>query len=99
MSHTLNFGGPGSGQRTVLITIIDYTNGGEAFTLSEFSINTLQGVILGNIPPSGSSLAVPLFPVLDGAKVRLFQFVSGSPVEIASKVALNASMMAIIFFD
>lgn len=95
MSHSLSFKGPaipifGS------LTIIDYTAGGEAVAASELpSTNTIDGVILGTVPAGQNSLASTLFPILSGGKILLFRFVSGSPVEIPTTVALNANIFFI----
>lgn len=94
MSHTLNIE---NGCQIVSMTIQNYTSGGEQVTLAELGNRlAIDGVILSNIPASANSLGVPLFPILDGGKVKLFRFVSGSPAEIPTTANLNASLVAII---
>ncbi len=76
-----------------ILTIGDYANGGEQVSVAglNFPPNFL-GASLGIVPASKNSLGVPLFPVLNGAKVQLFRFVSGSPVEIPTTAGLNAQI-------
>lgn len=78
-------------------TIVNYAQGGEAYTVSELNITTLLGVLLGQVSPVQNSLGVPLFPVLVGGAIKLFQFVSGSPVEIPTTSALNAVITALLW--
>ena len=76
-----------------IATIGDYANGGEQVSVAglNFPANFL-GAALGTVPPTKNSLGVPLFPVLDGSKIKLFRFVSGSPVEIPTTAGLNAQI-------
>lgn len=107
MSHSLNFGGPGSGAHIINFTIIDYTAGGngEVFTTTEIQAwNGSQGVIVGICPPALNSLGVVLFPVLvpinsTSGGFKMMQLSGGALVEIATKTGLNATMTAVVFFD
>ena len=75
------------------VTIGDYTNGGEQVSVAGLNYPpNFLGASLGNVPASKNSLGVPLFPVLDGAKVRLYRFVSGAPAEIPTTAGLNAQI-------
>ncbi len=83
--------------RLVKVTIVDYAVGGETITPSEIDNSaTIDGVILGSVPPTQNSLGVPLFPILSGGKVMLFRFVSGVPTEITATTALNAVVTALV---
>lgn len=97
MSHTINSGG--SNVQAITATIVNYVVGGEQFTIAEFGIRNILGVILGTVPASANSLAVPLFPVLDAGKVKLFRFVAGVPTEIPATNNLNAILTAIILIQ
>lgn len=81
----------------VKLTIIDYATGGEVVTPDELGVTTISGVIFGTVPAGQNSLGGPLFPLLNAGKVMLFRFTSGSPVEIAATVGLNASITALVF--
>jgi hypothetical protein len=85
--------------RMIQTTIVNYTQGGEAYTAAEFAVNGVVGVLLGQVPASANSLGVPLFPILDGGKVKLFQFSGGSPAEIPTTNTLNAVITALIWSD
>jgi hypothetical protein len=97
MSHTvqetsLNF------FRFVTLTIVDYTNGGETVSVTDIpGLTSVDGVLFCIVPSTANTLAVMLFPILVGNKVKLFQFVSGSPVEIATKTGLNAACPCLVF--
>ena len=95
MTHSISTDTPGL--MPILVTIINYVTGGEAFTAAEFNVPSISSVMLGNVSPAQNSLGVPLFPILVGGKVKLFQFVSGAPVEIPTTTALNAVIDAILF--
>jgi hypothetical protein len=76
-----------------ILTIGDYTNGGEQVSVASLNFPpNFLGADLGTVPSTKNSLGVPLFPVLEGAKVKLFRFVSGSPVEIPTTAGLNAQI-------
>src|SRR5579859_2379660 len=94
MSHSLTaFSG---NVYMVKLTIVNYSTGGEAVTPAELGATTTDGVVLGQVPANQNSLAVPLFPVLSSGKIVLFQFVSGSPVEIPPTTNLNAVLSAMV---
>jgi|SRR5215467_899142 len=95
MSHTLARQGPDILQ-FVRLTIVDYPTGGETVLPSEFQSSSIEGVIFGTCPPGQNSLGVLLFPVIAGGKVQLFQFVGGSPQQIAATVGLNALFPAMV---
>ncbi len=107
MSHSLNFGGPGSGGHIMSFTIINYTAGGngEVFTTQEIgAANGSQGVICALCPPALNSLGVMLFPELvpinsTSGGFKMMQLVSGALVEIPTTTALNATITALVFFD
>lgn len=80
----------------VLLTIQNYATGGEPVSASEVSAQSVRGVVMGTVPPTANSLAVPLLPILDGGKIKLFQFSGGSFVEIPPTTALNAQVSAVI---
>lgn len=95
MSHTLT--------RLVLgnlvpltVVINNYALGGESVLPSEFNAAGVDGILLAEVPSGQSSLGVPLFPILSGGKVVLYQFVGGSPVEIPATTNLNASVFALV---
>lgn len=97
MSHTVQQPS-GNFFRFVTLTIVDYTNGGEAVAASDvLGLNGVDGVIFCTVSPSANALAVPLFPILIGNVVKLFQFVGGVPTEIATRVGLNAACPALVF--
>lgn len=77
------------------VTIVNYTNGGENFSLADLGALSFSGIVLGNVSPSNNSLGVLLIPILNGANLRLYQFVSGSPVEISTTSNLNAVIDAV----
>jgi len=94
MSHTLRqlYGAI----TPVELVIIDYTNGGEVIPSDETIGIFIEGVIFATVPPNKNSLGVALFPVLINGSVRLFRFVSGSPVEIPTTPGLNATISALL---
>lgn len=94
MSHTIAYNVAGLSPLT--LTIVNYTTGGEAVTLAELGMQAVMGVMFATVSPGQNSLGVPLFPILIGGAVKLFQFVSGSPVEIPTTSALNAVVMCLI---
>lgn len=100
MSHTFGTFERANGLEYSTLTIVNYVVGGEAINPAELLPSGtppgVLGVIFGNVPPAKNSLGVLLFPVLDSGKVRLFQFVSGAPVEIATTNNLNAQIPAMI---
>lgn len=99
MSHTLTLDATLNAfpLRLVRVTIVNYVVGGETVTPSEIdNASTIDGVILGNVPPGQNSLGVPLFPILNAGKIMLFRFVSGVPTEIAATTALNAVVTALV---
>ena len=90
---SVQFGQIGNIVGFMILTIVDYTNGGETVSVANLNYPpNFLGADLGTVPPTKNSLGVPLFPVLDGAKVKLFRFVSGSPVEIPTTAGLNAQI-------
>lgn len=96
MSHTVQQSSGGT-LYFVLITIVNYTNGGEPVAASDITgVFAVDGIIMGNVPASANTLGVPLFPILSGGKIVLFQFVSGAPVEIATKTGLNAVIPCLV---
>src|SRR5580704_9262069 len=99
MSHSLNFGGPGSGGRLITFTIINYVSGGngEVFTTTELGISSAQGVIVALCPPALNSLGVALFAELvpinsTSGGFKLMQLISGALVEIPTTSNLNATL-------
>jgi len=100
MSHTVTTSvSPNqSGIAIFTATIVNYVSGGEQFAASDFRVTSILNVIMGNVPASANSLGVPLFPILDAGKVRLFQFTAGAPVEIATTTGLNAAISVLIAF-
>lgn len=99
MSHTITKNSSIAGIAAIVtVTIQNYISGGETFTLNEFLIppSGFLGAIFGTVPASGNSLAVPLFPLLDAGKVKLFRFVAGVPTEIPTTNNLNASVIAFL---
>jgi hypothetical protein len=96
MSHTLQeLSAPDT--TWVVLTIVNYTVGGESVALSELNnAYAVNGMIVGTVPTSQNSLGVPLFPLFDGGKVKLFRFVSGAPAEIPTTSALNAVVHALV---
>jgi hypothetical protein len=102
MSHTIVQSN--SVLKAFTVTIPNYTVGGEAFTFADFGIVTFAtslaqmngGLFLGQVPPSQNSLGVVLFPVWSGT-LKLFQFVSGAPVEIPTTTALNATFSVLLY--
>lgn len=108
MSHTLSVS-KGTVETVVTLTIQNYTAGGEAVTLAELlalAITTdpaqtaygLQAVFFATVPAGQNSLGVPLFPMLSGGNVLLFQFSAGTFVQIPTTSALNAVVNAIVVF-
>jgi len=97
MSHSIAHTATGSAPYQ--ITIPNYTSGGETFAAADFQVGAIVGALLGNVPSNQNSLGVPLFPILFGATVKLFQFVSGAPVEIPTTPNLNATFLAIVSFN
>lgn len=98
MSHTILFNtnyNAGS-LIPVQLTIVNYVSGGEAVSSADVNGVTVDGVIFAQVPPAKNSLNVVLFPILDGGKIRLFQFVGGVPTEIPSTTALNAVIVALV---
>lgn len=95
MSHTI---APYNGDtlRFVIVTIVNYVVGGEPVSASDAGVNGVDAVIFGTIPPSANSLGVPLFPILYGSNIKLFKFVSGAPVEIATTSNLNAIIPCLV---
>jgi|SRR5579859_4454889 len=95
MSHTV---APANGDtlRFALLTIVNYAVGGELVSAADVGVSGVDAVIMGSVPASKNSLGVPLFPILDTGKIRLFQFVSGAPVEIAATTALNAVIPCLV---
>ena len=83
--------------RLIQTTVNNYVSGGETYTAAEFNVDAVLGLLFGTVPASANSLSVPLFPVLDGGKIKLFQFVSGTPTEIATTSGLNAVITALIW--
>lgn len=96
MSHSITAEG-GTNVSFVIVTILNYVSGGEAFTAAEFNLTKINGFILGQVGPGSNSLGVPLFPVVDGGKVKLFQFVGGAPTEIPTTNNLNAAVPALLY--
>lgn len=99
MSHTrtyttnVNVGG----LLPVQLLIQDYTSGGELVSLADVpGANSVSGVVFGTVPSSQNSLGTPLIPVLDAGKIRLYQFTTGSPVEVITTIGLNATVTAIV---
>lgn len=96
MSHTIQ-------QTTVQVTpctltIVNYATGGETVSPSEFGgAASVNGVVLGTIPPGNNSLGVSLFPLLVAGKIKLLQFTAGAFSEIATINALNAVVVGFIF--
>lgn len=95
MSHT-DSPANGDALKFLLLTVVNYTAGGEPVTANDAGVKAVDAVFFGTVPASQNTLAVPLFPLLDGGNIKLFQFVSGSPVEIATKVGLNAVIPCIV---
>ena len=97
MSHSVQNAGS-TNMKYALVTIINYTQGGEQFTVADFpSVLVIVSALPGQVAASANSLGVPLFPVLDGGKVKLYEFVSGSPTEIPTTTALNAVIPVVLF--
>ena len=80
----------------IQVQIVNYVVGGEAVTASEFHIGAVDAVLFATIPASQNSLAVPLFPILESGKIKLYRFVSGAPSEISATTNLNATMSALV---
>lgn len=98
MSHSIANNNP-SHIAYVRVTIINYTTGGETVLSSEVlpgDLSTIDSVIFGTVPPGQNSLGVPLFPVLLGGKVALFQFTAGVPGEIPTTANLNAVVPCLV---
>jgi hypothetical protein len=103
MSHTIVQNN--STLKALTVAIPNYTVGGETFTFADFGIATFAtslaqmngGLLLGQVPPNQNSLGVVLFPVWTGTTLKLFQFVSGSPVEIPTTSALNATFSVLLY--
>lgn len=95
MSHTTVIA-PECLLRFVTLTVTNYTVGGEAVSAADANCAAVDGVFFGTIPPSKNSLGVALFPLLNAGKIQLFQFVSGSPVEIPTTNALNAVVPCLV---
>lgn len=99
MSHTTTFSTNNNAGALIPVQLViqNYTLGGEPVSLADVpGASSVAGVILGSVPPGQNSLGVPLFPILDAGKIRLFQFTGGSPVEIPTTAALNATVTAIV---
>jgi len=95
MSHTVSLD-PQSGTRFFTITVVNYTQGGEAMSLADVFATALDGAVLGIVAADKNSLGVPLLPLLDGASIKLYQFSAGSFAEIPTTTALNAIISAIV---
>lgn len=95
MSHTTAIA-PECLLRFVTLTIVNYTAGGEAVSAADANAQAVDGVLFGTVPAGKNSLGVALFPLLNGGKIQLFQFVGGSPVEIPTTAALNAVVPALV---
>lgn len=99
MSHITNYSTNNNTGALIPVQMViqNYTLGGESVSLNDVpGVTAVAGVIMGSIPSTQNSLGVPLFPILDAGKIRLFQFTAGSPVEIPTTTALNATITAIV---
>jgi len=94
MSHNVQLCNPGG--RGAIVTIINYTQGGEPVTAQDVAQATIQGVVMGLVPPNANSLGVPLLPILVGSSIKLFQFSGGNFVEIPTTSALNAAIPVMV---
>ena len=92
MSHTINASQFASTVGVYQVTITNYTNGtGESFTLAELGLRAQTNPIIPILNPSSrNSLSALIFPVYANGVIKLFQFVSGAPVEVPTTVGLNA---------
>jgi hypothetical protein len=97
VSHSVQNGKSSNNIRWATVTIINYVAGGESFSVADFDVLTIISAIPGQVAASQNSLGVPLFPVLDGGKVKLYRFTSGAPVEIATTANLNAVIPVVLF--
>jgi|ERR1700675_1104100 len=80
----------------VVLTILNYTLGGEAVSAVEVGTSTISGVIMGIVSPNDNSLGVPLLPVLVSGKILLYRFVTNAFAEVPTTTALNAKISAVI---
>jgi len=94
MSHTIRKVNLGN-SALVEVTIVDYVQGGESFTLSELGLT--GALVSAFFLTSPGSL---ITPVLSGAKVILnnsaLAFIFNIGQEIASQVGLNYTFFAIV---
>lgn len=96
MSHSVQSTSPNV--QYAVVTIINYAVGGEQFSIADFpSILSIVSALPGQVAASANSLGVPLFPVLNAGKVKLYQFTAGAPVEIPATSALNAVIPVVLF--
>jgi hypothetical protein len=92
LAHTINSTNTSSTTNVYQVTITSYTNGtGESFTLAELGLRSQTTPIIPILNPSfRNSLSALIFPIYANGVVKLYQFVSGSPVEVATNASLNA---------
>lgn len=95
MSHTVS---PPNGNlfEFAMLTIVNYTAGGEPVSASDVGVNGVDGVFMSPVGTTNNSLGSILFPLLSAGKILLFRFVAGAPVEIPTTVALNALIPVIV---
>lgn len=96
MSHTLNYVQPNALLIASLV-ITNYTQGGETVLPTELpNVAAIDAVFFATVAPGQNSLGVPLFPILSGGAIKLYEFSGGVPVEIPTTTSLNATINAIV---
>lgn len=96
MSHSLRKANLGN-TCIAEVTIIDYTVGGETFTLAELGLVT--GIVSVSTIPLTQISGTPapnLTPSLSGGVVKLMQKVTGDTLEQPTTVGLNFTFLALI---
>ena len=97
MSHTLNSNiSPHGALRVVNTTIVNYTSGGETYTLAELGVQAIDGVFFAVCGPAQNSLGKALMPVLIAGKVMLIQSTTTGLSEIPTTAAINAAVVALV---
>jgi hypothetical protein len=99
MPHTITSILPVNSVQYLQLTVTSYTNGtGETFTLSSLGLDPFVTNVVPLLNPSNrNSLNAMIFPVWASGTLKLYEFSSGSPVEIPTTTALNAIFDVVIF--
>jgi hypothetical protein len=82
----------------VTFTINDYVVGGEFLNVEEVlpGMGTINGMVIGVVPPTQNSMAIPLLPTMEANGKIVLRRVNASGAEIPSTVGLNAKITLVV---